>query len=146
MSYMTTATSTALPRVRSPRLRLVTAPAPDGSQASHAWRSRDGRGRVAGMQTGALVVLIAGADAGRRAAVRAELRERLAPETSFDEASVLWEVLNAAATSGMVVLAGDLQDVSAKSLMHMVSHRYPDLPVISLDVASAGADAIQLRA
>jgi len=91
-------------------------------------------------------VLIAGATAFRRAAVREQLRERLAPETAFSEASVLWEVLNTAATSSMVVLAGDLDDVSAKSLMHMVSHRYPELPVISLDLGSRSAAALQLPA
>lgn len=91
-------------------------------------------------------MLVAGGDAFRRAAVCEELRERLAPETSFEEASVLWEVLNSAATSSMVVLAGDLEDVSAKSLMHMVSHRYPDLPVMNLDVATPSANALALHA
>lgn len=78
-------------------------------------------------------MLIAGGDADRRVAVAGELRDQLSAETSFAEATALWEVLNTAATSSLVVLAGDLDDVPAKSLMHMIGHRYPDLPVISLD-------------
>jgi len=144
MSYMPTATPTAPRRAQPPRLRLLAAPAPAASPAS---RQRGAvRGAGANGHAGAQAVLIAGATAFRRTAVREQLRERLAPETAFSEASVLWEVLNTAATSSMVVLAGDLDDVSAKSLMHMVSHRYPELPVVSLDLGSTGAAALQLPA
>jgi hypothetical protein len=149
MSYMATAAPETFRRVQSPRLRLVIAPGAEASRSvPRPLASTEQARSVAGAasSTPARAVLVAGGDAFRRAAIREELRERLAPDTSFDEASVLSEVLNSAATSRMVVLAGDLEDVSAKSLMHMVSHRYPDLPVMRLDVATPGADALALHA
>jgi hypothetical protein len=129
MSYMPTTASPTLERREFPTLRLVAAPGPRSGRAdadpSDRRRARD--------EANARAVLIAGGDADRRVAVAGELRCKLSPETSFAEATALWEVLNTAATSSLVVLAGDLDDVPAKSLMHMIGHRYPDLPVITLD-------------
>jgi hypothetical protein len=77
-------------------------------------------------------ILVAGADAERRAAVLRDLSEALPPETQFGEARAAWEVLEQAPSSGVVMLAGDLDEVTAESLMHVLGHRHPSLPVVAL--------------
>jgi hypothetical protein len=87
-------------------------------------------------------VLLAGADAGRRAILRAELGATLPPRTPFSEAEDIMEVLERAPSSRMVVLAGDLDDADAESLMRLLGRRHPLLPVISVGAvmpAVAGA-------
>jgi hypothetical protein len=133
MSYMPTSASPILERRESPKLRLVAESPPPGLRSARAGAHPSDPPRARRAASAASAVLIAGGDADRRVAVAGELRKRLSAETSFAEATALWEVLNVAATSGLVVLAGDLDDVSAKSLMHMIGHRYPDLAVISLE-------------
>jgi hypothetical protein len=142
MSYMPASPSQTLERRESPKLRLVAElPAP-GSRSARADAHPSDRQR-ARREASASAVLIAGGEADRRVAVAGELRAQLSAETSFAEATALWEVLNAAATSSLVVLAGDLDDVSAKSLMHMIGHRYPDLAVISLEAYPAVAERLE---
>jgi len=77
-------------------------------------------------------VLLVGADARRRASLRAELAGTLPERTSFAEAHAVFEVLERAPASRLMVLAGDLDDTSAGSLMRIVGERYPQLPVISV--------------
>jgi hypothetical protein len=78
-------------------------------------------------------ILLAGADASRRAALRAELGGALPQSTPFAEADSVFEVLERAPASRLVVLAGDLDDTSARNLMRIVGERYPRLPVISVE-------------
>jgi hypothetical protein len=78
-------------------------------------------------------VLIAAAGQRRRATVRHELAEALAPGTPFSEAGSIWEVLQKAPTSGVVMLAGDLEDVPAGRLMHVLGQRHPRLPIVVLE-------------
>jgi hypothetical protein len=78
-------------------------------------------------------VLLAGADACGRAILRAELGRTLPPRTRWVEAHDVAEALERAAYSRMVILAGDLDDVDAESLMRMLGRRHPELPVISVD-------------
>ena len=91
----------------------------------------------------ALTVLVAGADAYRRAILRAELASTLPRMTRFCEAEEVAQVLEHAADSRLVVLAGDLRDAEAESLMRLLGQRHPQLPVVCLDEepvhASAGA-------
>lgn len=77
-------------------------------------------------------ILVAGADSERRATVLRDLSEALPQETQFGEAKAAWEVLEQAPSSGVVMLAGDLDEVTAESLMHVLGHRYPSLPVVAL--------------
>jgi hypothetical protein len=133
MSYMPTSALPILERHESPKLRLVAESPALGLRSARADAHQSDRPRARRAAAAASAVLIAGGDADRRVAVAGELRKRLSAETSFSEATALWEVLNAAATSSLIVLAGDLNDVPAKSLMHMIGHRYPDLAVISLE-------------
>jgi CBS domain-containing protein len=83
-------------------------------------------------------ILLVGADPDRRATLRKELTSTLPPDTLFEEAGEIWEVLEHAPSSGVVMLTGDLQDVSAESLMHLLGNRHPRLPVVALDTRVAG--------
>jgi hypothetical protein len=107
---------------RKPELRIVS----DGDRESAA--------RVA-------PVLLAGADAGRRAVLRAEFGATLPPRTRWVEADDVAGVLERAAYSRMVILTGDLDDADTVSLMRLLGRRHPKLPVICVDVpipAAAG--------
>jgi hypothetical protein len=107
---------------RRPELRIVS----DGGRESAA--------RVA-------PVLLAGADAGRRAVLRAEFGATLPPRTRWVEADDVAGVLEHAAYSRMVILTGDLDDADALSLMRLLGRRHPELPVIRVDApipAAAG--------
>jgi len=84
-------------------------------------------------------VLLAGASAWRRAVLRAELRATLPPRTPFSEADDVSEVLEHASSSRMVILAGDLDDTDAESLLRLLGHRHPRLPVISVDTTPPAA-------
>jgi hypothetical protein len=86
-------------------------------------------------------ILVAGADPERRAAVLRELSEALPADTQFGEAGAAWEVLDQASSSGVVMLAGDLNEVTAESLMHVLGHRHPSLPVVALGTLADGGSA-----
>jgi hypothetical protein len=77
-------------------------------------------------------VLIAGADAAIRTRMYEELCDLLPPGTHFAQVSETWEVIAGACTSSMVVLAGDLGDVSSASVMRLLGRRYPTLPVLAI--------------
>lgn len=77
-------------------------------------------------------ILVAGADPVQRAAVLHDLSESLPEGAQLGEAGAVSEVLERAPASSVVMLAGDLDDVSAESLMHMLGSRHPSLPVVAL--------------
>ncbi len=91
-------------------------------------------------------ILVAGADSEQRAAVLRELSEALPRDTQFGEARAAWEVLEQAPSSGVVMLAGDLAEVTAESLMHVLGHRHPSLPVVALGVVAGSGPASPERA
>jgi hypothetical protein len=99
---------------RRPELRLI------------ADRGREPSPRVA-------PVLLAGADERSRAMLRAEFGATLPARTRWVEAGDVAEALERAAHSRMVILAGDLDDADADSLMRMLGRRHPELPVICVD-------------
>lgn len=78
-------------------------------------------------------LLLAGADEGSRATLRAEFGATLPPRTRWVEADDLTGVLERAAYSRMVILAGDLDDADTESLVRLLSRRHPELPVICVD-------------
>lgn len=88
---------------------------------------------VASESSEAAPVLLAGADAHRRAILRAEFGATLPARTRFSEADDISEVLERAQCSRMVILAGDLEDVDAESLMRLLGRRHPRLPVICVE-------------
>jgi hypothetical protein len=91
-------------------------------------------------------VLIAGADALARAKMLRQLRGLLPDGTPFVEARETWEVVAKASASRMVVLTGDLGDLSARGLMRVLSRRHPLLPVIALAGCAEDAPASELGA
>jgi hypothetical protein len=84
-------------------------------------------------------VLLAGADAAQRRTLLRELTDTLPGDTLYNEAQAVGEVLEHAPRSRMVMLTGDLDDASAESLTQLLGHRYPELPVVNLDVPVSGA-------
>jgi hypothetical protein len=76
-------------------------------------------------------VVMAGGELGRRAAVNYELAYRM-PDAVVLEADEVWEVLQQAPGSCLVVLAGDLDDAPAVALERLLAHRHPDLTVLTL--------------
>ena len=77
-------------------------------------------------------ILVAGADPKQRAAVLHDLSEALPANTQLGEACAVSELLEQAPSSSVVMLAGDLGETSAESLMHMLGSRHPSLPVVAL--------------
>jgi 2-phospho-L-lactate guanylyltransferase (CobY/MobA/RfbA family) len=77
-------------------------------------------------------ILVASADPQQRAAVIQDLSEALPADTQLEEACAASEVLEQAPSSSVVMLAGDLGEVSAESLMHVLGDRHPSLPVVAL--------------
>jgi hypothetical protein len=138
-----------LPGVVRPSLRLLRGGRRDGGArdgvnhshalpaAEHTRREVEQNGEtVAQLSAGARSrILVAGADPARRATVLRNLSEALPEETQFGEAEAAWEVLEQAPSSGVVMLAGDLDEATAESVMNVLGHRYPSLPVVALGLA-----------
>ncbi len=82
-------------------------------------------------------ILVAGGDADRRRALLEELAERLPAGTCFHEAEARWEVLEHAASSRMVMLAGDLEGSPPESVIHLLGSRHPRLPVVALGATAS---------
>jgi hypothetical protein len=110
---------------RRPALRLVPGDGRDGDERAST---------VAPM-------LLAGASGRGREILRAELGATLAPRTRWVEAADVAGVLEHAAYSRMVILAGDLEDADADSLMRLLGRRHPELPVICVDTPLPAAAA-----
>jgi hypothetical protein len=83
-------------------------------------------------------ILVAGTDPKQRAAVLQDLSEALPADTQLGEAGAVSELLEQAPSSSVVMLAGDLGEVSAESLMHMLGDRHPSLPVVALGLCTNG--------
>ena len=141
--------------VAAPKLRLRAAKSPVPNRQRSGATRRDGGERPA-VQRPALhlvegaahderPVLVAGADPRGRAAVLADLTDTMAPGTTFAEAQAFWEVLVHAPSSSMVVLSGELDDLPAESLMRMLAHRHPGLPVVSIDAPLPSTGARRAR-
>lgn len=149
---MSTTTTTGSPRRSRPRLRLL----PDASEPHPPRREPAGTAVGAVDNVGAAVrnlghgekppaspegatVLVAGAQPAARARMLRQLRELLPGGTPFVEAHETWEVVAHAPDSRLVVLTGDLTDLSARGLMRVLSRRHPLLPVISVGGCTDGA-------
>jgi len=85
-------------------------------------------------------ILVAGRDSTRRAILLDELIETMPRSTTFEVAGAFSEVLEHAPASRMVILSGDLPDVSAESFASVLGRRHPRLPVIRLEARSSGED------
>jgi hypothetical protein len=76
----------------------------------------------------------------RRTALLDELTRSLSASTVFEQAEVVGEVLEHAPGSRMVFITGDLDDAPAESLMRMLAHRHPELPVLIVNSLIGGDD------
>ncbi len=132
MSLVTSGAGRRL-HVRRPSLRLLHGGREPGAEQALVDGDESGAPAQPGEAEQRTRILVVGADADRRASLRKELTSTLPPSTRFEEAGEVWEVLEHAPCSGVVMLTGDLEDVSAESLMNLLGDRYPKLPVVALD-------------
>lgn len=128
----------ASPASRHPHLNAVPGPCDTTAAAS----SSDADLRASGPAS----VLVAGADSIARARMLIQLRRLLPADTPFVEVSETWEVVARAPQSRMVVLTGDLRDLSTRGLMRVLSRRHPMLAVIVLESRLGDAEPPQLDA
>jgi molybdopterin-guanine dinucleotide biosynthesis protein A len=126
-------------RCSTPELRLLRS----GGEAQSLRSAREAQERRPVLRViedeGPARVLVVGPSAERRAALLDELTRTLPPSTRFEQAGAVSEVLEHASASRMVVLAGDLAEAPTDALARMLAHRHPELPVLSVDEASASS-------
>jgi len=118
--------------MQAPKLRLLPK---EGSSAGRADAKRPALRLLNGSKPHRQPVLLAGGDADARAAVMHDLATTMPQNTIFEQAGAIWEVLVRAPQCSMVVLSGELEEIPAESLMQMLVHRSPELPVVCLDAA-----------
>jgi len=124
---------------RAPALRLLPGLGPTHPEHTEPLRGHDAPVSALRVVDRPARVLLAGADAGRRATLRDELSRTLPASTVFEQADAVSDVLEHAPASRMAFITGDLADASAESLMQMLAHRHPELPVLVVD-SPAGED------
>jgi hypothetical protein len=124
-------------RSRAPSLRLLHGQndqrLADPSSSSEPLRGRDASPPALRVVDGPTRVLLAGTDTERRAALLDELTQTLSTSTVFEQADAVSEALEHASGSRMAFITGDLEDAPAESLMRMLAHRHPELPVLIVD-------------
>jgi hypothetical protein len=119
---------------RVPALRLLPDPSPvEPRTQSESLRGADARPPALRVIAGPTCILLAGADAQRRATLLDELSQTLGENTVFEQADAVCEALEHASGSRMAFIAGDLDDAPAESLMQTLAHRHPELPVLIVD-------------
>jgi hypothetical protein len=144
MQDMTTAAIQTTAFLDGPKLRLL----PRKGNHPKPSRGAQGAGRRPTLhlfsepQPKRQPVLVAGGDSSARAAVMRDLTRSMPASTTFEQAGAVWEVLVRAARSSMVILSGELDEVSAESLMQMLAHRHPSLPVVSLPASEPAEPAL----
>jgi hypothetical protein len=137
------ASAGARERSHAPRLRLLRSQGDAHAEPlreEEASRPIEGRPALRLLHQGPAHVLVAGTDSARRAVLLDELTQTMPQSTLFEEASAVWEVLEHAPASRAVILSGDLDDASVESLVRLLSHRYPRLPVVSIDAPAPHGD------
>jgi hypothetical protein len=139
MSYMANVATRTTALLEAPRLRLL----PQASSNTLRTERRNSCERPTlrplrkGDEGGERPVLLAGGDAAARAAVQSDLAKTMPADTTFEQAGAVWEVLVRAPSSSMVILSGELEDIAAGSVMQMITHRHPEVPVVCMDAAAA---------
>jgi hypothetical protein len=120
---------------RAPALRLLPAPSPTEPRPRRAKSPRGGDAHPPALRViaGPTRILLAGADAERRATLLGELSQTLPESTVFEQADAVCGALEHASGSRMAFIAGDLDDAPAESLLQTLAHRHPELPVLIVD-------------
>jgi hypothetical protein len=91
-------------------------------------------------------VLLAGGDRAARDAVQRDLARTMPSSTAFEQAGAIWEVLVRAPEASMVIVSGELDDIPAESLLQMLMHKNPEVPVVCLDAGDASQSQSQAYA
>ncbi len=135
MSYMTSIAVQPGGLLDAPRLRLLPAHSAAAKRSTatkegHALRPLRLFNRPAAEER---PVLLAGGDSAKRQSVLRDLTRSMSAGAVIEQAGAVWEVLARAGDSSLVILSGELEEVSADALMQMLAHRHPGLPVVSLD-------------
>jgi hypothetical protein len=119
---------------RVPALRLLPNPSPaEPHTRAESLRGADAHPPALRVIAGPTRILLAGANAERRASLLDELSRTLPESTVFEQADAVCEALEHAPGSRMAFIAGDLDDAPAESLMQTLAHRHPELPVLIVD-------------
>jgi hypothetical protein len=131
--YGMTSVATQSTQLRqAPKLRLL----PKGGSSSQGGEAeRPALRLLHGREPDAQPVLLAGGDAAARAAVLSDMARTMPPSTVFEQAGAIWQVLARASECSMVILSGELEEIPAESMMQMLVHRNPEIPVVCLDAA-----------
>jgi len=116
--------------MRAPKLRLLPK---SGSSSARPEAKRPALRLLDGPQPTQQPVLLAGGDADARARVLRDLASSMPSSTTFEQVGAIWELLVRAPECSMVVLSGELDEMPAESLMQMLVHRSPEVPVVCLD-------------
>jgi hypothetical protein len=139
MSVMTSIALHTTGLLEPPKLRLL----PKGGRSAQRAGTRRGPLRLLGSpgrQARPVAqdhpVLLAGGEQSDRTAVLSDLAGSMPSSTSFEQAGAIWEVLARAPQSKMVILSGALEGIPAQSLMQMLGHRHPEVPVVCIDGTS----------
>jgi hypothetical protein len=106
-----------LPREESTRREAGQAPRCAAVHSGHARRP---------------VLIAAGSESDRRQMLR-DFSASMPASTVFEETGQIAEVLERAPRSSVVILGGELEQLPAPSVMRMLGHRHPDVPVVCLD-------------
>jgi hypothetical protein len=123
-------------RSRAPALRLLQG---QGGKQPEPLRGYDSPGPALHVVDRPTRVLLAGADADRRTTLLDELSQTLPANTVFEQADAVCDALEHAPGSRIAFITGDLDDAPAESLMQMLAHRHPGLPVMVLDRSAGDA-------
>jgi hypothetical protein len=115
---------------RAPKLRLLPK---KGNATRHVETGRRGLRPLDSARPEELPVLVAGGSVDTRAVLLADLAESMPPGTVFEQAGAIWEVLVRAPDCSLVILTGELEEIDGQSLMGMLVHRSPQVPVVCLD-------------
>ncbi len=102
-----------------------------GTEATGAAEPPSAASLAASLEAVSARVVIADADAARRASLIAELADAMPDGTTFVEAATVVEVLAHASSSRMVVVGGAVEKASARSLTQMLARRHPGVHVVT---------------
>jgi hypothetical protein len=132
MYGMTSVANQSMQLRQAPKLRLLPK---GGSSIGCADDKRPALRLLRGRKPDEHPVLLAGGDDAGRAAVLADMARTMPPSTIFEQAGAISEVLARAPECRMVILSGELEEIPAASLMQMLVHRSPEVPVVCLEAA-----------
>jgi hypothetical protein len=143
MYGMPTATMHSTALAHAPKLRLTPK---RGSSSRRAGANRPQLRLLSSPAPAQKPILLAGGDRAARDAVRHDIAKHMPSSAAFQQAGAIWELLVRAPQASMVILSGELDDVPAESLLAMLAHHHPSLPVVSLATPVPTASQVPVSA